>query len=141
MIDPILDTIIPQDKELGLPSAAAINFDSYAARYGIQDLVARYANLVDLTAEAKLKKPFRDLDADERFAVITATTAKDFRLYSGFVIHVMRAYYTHKQVLSQIGSGAVPPFPTGNVIDQGDWDLLEPVYERGPICRAVEDFS
>ncbi|MCA3017486.1 MAG: hypothetical protein ING66_12110 [Rhodocyclaceae bacterium] len=141
MVDQILDTIIPQDEALGLPSAARINFDAYCAQYGIQDLVARYGNLVELTAEAKLGKPFRHLDADERFAIITATSAKNFRLYSSFVIHVMRAYYTHKQVLSQIGSGAVPPFPTGNIIDQGDWDLLEPVYERGPIYRAIEDFS
>jgi hypothetical protein len=139
MIALILDTIIPSDQELSMPSAAAIDFDAYAARNGVQDLVARYAATVESVAQEKQALPFAALSKDDRLRVIDATRTKDIRLFSGFITHVFRAYYSDGEVLDRIGSGAVPPFPEGNVLENDDWSLLEPVYERGQIYRAVEE--
>jgi hypothetical protein len=141
MLFSILDTIIPEEIDFGMPSAAGIDFESYMAKYGIGELVSLYIDLIEATAEAKLQMRFQDLDGDQRIAVVNATSTKDFRLFSGFVMHVFRAYYTHAEVLAKIGSGSVPPFPTGNVIVQDDWDLLEPVYERGAVYRDVKELS
>lgn len=139
MIALILDTVIPADQDLGMPSAAAIDFTAYCARYGVQETADRYAALVEATAQEKQSSAFADLGEDDRMAVINATRTKDIRLFSGFITHVFRAYYADGEVLARIGSGAVPPFPDGNVLDSDDWSLLEPVYERGPIYRAVEE--
>ncbi|MBK9443383.1 MAG: hypothetical protein IPN53_19665 [Comamonadaceae bacterium] len=139
MIALILDTFIPAEQELGMPSASAIDFDGYANRYGVQDLVSRYAALVDAVAFEKLTQPFSTLSEGERLNVINATRAKDIRLFSGFITHVFRAYYSAAEVLTLVGGGAVPPFPDGNVLENDDWTQLEPVYERGPIYRAVEE--
>jgi hypothetical protein len=139
MIVLILETVIPSDQDLGMPSAAAIDFDAYAARYGVQELASRYAALVDSVAQERLAQPFSALSEDERLDVVNVTRTKDIRLFSGFITHVFRAYYSDGEVLARIGSGAVPPFPEGNALAADDWGLLEPVYERGPIYRAMKE--
>lgn len=139
MVALILDTIIPADNELGMPSAAMIDFEAYVQRYCIQEPVSRYTLLVEAVAQEKLGRPFDMLETEERLAVVNATRTKDIRLFSFFLTHVFRAYYSHRDILQRIGSGAVPPFPDGNRLEPDDWDLLEPVYERGPIFRVVEE--
>lgn len=139
MIDSILETIIPTDVELQMPSAAAIGFDAYSARYGIEDLVTRYQALVETLAQEKKGMAFIQLTEEERLAIINACRTTDIRLFSAFLTHVFRAYYTHQGVLDRIGSGSTPPFPDGNSIEQDDWSILESVYERGQIFRPVEE--
>jgi hypothetical protein len=141
MIALILDTIIPADQELDMPSAASIDFDTYTVRYGVQDLTSRYSALVESVAQEKQSQPFSALNEDQRLSVVNATRSKDIRLFSGFITHVFRAYYSDGEVLARIGSGAVPPFPEGNALESDDWGLLEPVYERGQIYRTVEEPS
>ena len=137
MIAPILETLIPPDQELGMPSAAAIGFDAYVQRYGIQETVSRYAVLVETLSDDKFKHPFSALCSDDRLALLNASRTADIRLFSEFLTHVFRAYYSNREVLDRIGSGSVPPFPEGNPMDQDDWSILEPVYERGQIFRNV----
>jgi len=43
------------------------------------------------------------------------------------------AYYRDKRVLKSIGVDPRPPFPEGYEVEAGDWDLLEPVRQRGEI--------
>lgn len=137
MINLILDTVIPADMELNMPSAATIDFDAYATRYHVNNLISIYAALVDVTAQEMLNQPFSKLSEGNRFVVINATRTKDFRLFSSFITHIFRAYYSDNEVLTRIGSGAVPPFPDGNSLEPDDWSLLAPVYERGSIYRIV----
>ena len=33
---------------------------------------------------------------------------------------------------------STPPFPGGHEIEQGDWNLLDPVKARAPFYRRVE---
>ena len=122
-----------------MPSAAAIDFDAYVQCYGIQETVSRYAVLVETLSNDKLKQPFSALSSDNRLAILNASRTVDIRLFSEFLTHVFRAYYTHREVLDQIGSGSIPPFPEGNPMEQDDWSILEPVYERGQIFRNAEE--
>lgn len=138
MLALILDAIIPADPQLGMPSAASIGFDSYITRYGLQDTMTRYTTLVADLAQEKQGQPFTALATQTRLDVITASRAKDIRLFSSVITHVLRAYYSHRDVLGRISSGAVPPFPDGNMLESDDWTLLEPVYERGPIYRHIQ---
>lgn len=50
---------------------------------------------------------------------------------------LLKAYYTNPSVQVQIGVGDKPPFPDGRAIYEGDLELLEPVFNRGPIFREV----
>lgn len=136
-IELILDTLIPADAELGMPAASRIGFDSYIQRYGIEDIVTRYGALADSLAQDKLARSFDSLDNEARLTILNASRSADIRLFSSFLTHVFRAYYSDRDVLERIGSGSVPPFPEGNPLDQDDWSCLEPVYERGQIFRDI----
>ena len=120
-----------------MPSAAGINFASYAVRYGIQEVVARYVALVSTLAHERMTQPFSALDGDSQLAILNATRTADILLFSAFLTHVFRAYYTDREVLERIGSGSVPPYPDGNPCEPDDWTILEPVYERGQMYRNV----
>jgi hypothetical protein len=48
---------------------------------------------------------------------------------------VARCYYRDDRVMRAIGMEPRAPFPKGFVIEQGDFDLLDPVRARGPIYR------
>jgi len=52
-------------------------------------------------------------------------------------IVVMQSYYQNPRVLAAHGLAARPPFPLGHEVDSGDWSLLDPVKNRGPIYRPV----
>ena len=135
----ILDAFIPADSELGMPSAADLDFAGYAARHGIGALTVALENLVEDLARSQHGEPFEALDEGCRLQVLQAARSRDFRGFSDFVTHLFRAYYSDRKVLSRLGAGAVPPFHEGNALEADDWSLLEPVYDRGPIYRTWEE--
>ncbi len=139
MIKLVLDTFIPGDTSLGMPSAALIDFETYQRKYGIHQLVSDFLAELAVLSLDKFGKKFADLNEDSRLAVVNACKAKNVRLFAAFLTNCFRAYYSDKAVLSCIPTGSVPPFPIGNVLEQDDWSLLEPVYDRGPIYRTVPE--
>jgi hypothetical protein len=162
MLNCILETIIPAEPVRGLPSAAEIGFAAYCRQYAAQGGSDTFCALVDavmreekgLEREQQIgqkvtkelaKEPegdavtgFRTLDEDARLRVLNLCRSRDIRLFSSFITHVFRAYYSHPDVLARIGSGAVPPFPQGNSLASDDWTILEPVFQRGAVYRKVE---
>ena len=64
---------------------------------------------------------------------------KNVRLFSDFLKNVFRFYYSDIKVLTLINVGSSPPFPEGNIIEEDDWTMLIPVYERGSIYREFDD--
>jgi len=138
MLNSILETIIPAEPERGLPSAAEIGFMTYCRQYALQGLSATFCAQVEATTQQELGEDFRTLDEDARLRVLNLCRSRDIRLFSSFITHVFRAYYSHLDVLARIGSGAVPPFPQGNSLASDDWTILEPVFQRGAMYRKVE---
>ena len=49
---------------------------------------------------------------------------------------VAQCYYQDPRVLEALGFEARPPFPAGHELEEGDWDLLEPVKSRQPLFRV-----
>ncbi|MGE4280052.1 MAG: hypothetical protein AB7G62_10725 [Magnetospirillum sp.] len=129
MKDVFLDTILPGDEGLGLPSASAI-----AVVLVEWD---QYAPVLDQLAIEAGGESFLALDAPSRLALVEKSRRKQARLANGVIVAALKAYYTHPQVLHALGAGAVPPFPDGNFLEDDDWSILEPVFERGPIWREV----
>ncbi len=48
---------------------------------------------------------------------------------------VLQCYYRDDRVLASVGHEARPPFPKGNVLEQGDWSLLDAVRNRPAFWR------
>lgn len=139
MIKLVLDTFIPGDTSLGMPSAALIDFETYQCKYKIQQLVSDFLAELALLSLDKFGKRFVDLNEDSRLAAVNACKSKNVRLFADFLTNCFRAYYSDQAVLNRLPTGSVPPFPIGNVLEQDDWRLLEPVYDRGPIYRTVPE--
>jgi hypothetical protein len=48
---------------------------------------------------------------------------------------VLQAYYRDDRVLLTLGLEARAPYPTGHVVEQGDWSLLDAVRNRPQLWR------
>ena len=138
MIELVLDTLLPGDPAFGMPPASTLDFEGYQLRHRVTDQVDAFLDMLARVARGKFGAPFDQLESSQRLAAINACKLADVRLFSAFVTHVMRAYYTERRVLGQLAVGAVPPFPAGNEIAADDWTILEPVYLRGQIWRNAE---
>jgi hypothetical protein len=137
MIDAVLNAIIPPDPVAGLPGASQIDFVAYVEKHSVEDLVQEYIELLAESAAQGAGGSLQEHDEPGLLRLVLATRSRNIRLFSGFLTHVFRAYYSHADVLARIGAGSVPPFPEGNELGEDDWSLLEPVYDRGPIYRLV----
>lgn len=138
MLNLVLDTLLPGDESLHAPPASSIDFEAYQHRFGIQQPVADFLQaLSDLAAQHHGQR-FESLDLEQRLKLVDALRRQDLRLFTSVVTHCLRAYYSSELVLRGLSSGAVPPFPEGNLMPEDDWSLLEPVYLRGPLDRPVD---
>lgn len=101
------------------------------------------------SAAAELNKGMDDFFAD--FGGVAAVSALDddgfkkvidnakqkYHPFLETVIRlVARAYYSDPRVLLSLNKEDRPPFPEGNVLEQGDWSLLDPVRKRDPFFRV-----
>ena len=131
----IIDTMLPGDPILGMPSASLIDFDIYLKRNGLTDLSRVFVQMLDKVCEEKIGGSFANLNAIQKMQAINFCKLVDIRLFSEMVSHLLKAYYTAPSVLIIIGSGSVPPFPNGNLIEEDEWTILEAVYNRGKIFK------
>ena len=139
MIKIVLDTLIPEDIQLKMPSASILDFNTYEIKHGIQKIVIDFLFVLTKISNDQFSRDFNELDEDQRMKVLNACKVENIRLFSLFLKHVFRAYYSDIKVLSILKVGSSPPFPDGNVIEEDDWTILLPVYERGSIYRVLDE--
>ena len=138
MINTILDTFIPGDYKLGMPPASKVDFNAYQHEHGIQQIVIDFLSELTKISLDTFAKEFKELDEEQRMHVLGAHKLINIRLFSTFLKHCFQAYYSDKGVLSILQVGTSPPFPEGNVLEEDDWNILIPVYERGSIYRTSD---
>ena len=138
MINTVLDTFIPGDYELGMPPASKVDFNAYQHEHGIQQIVVDFLSELTKISLDTFEKEFKELDEGQRMHILGACKLINIRLFSTFLKHCFQAYYSDKRVLSILQVGASPPFPEGNVLEEDDWSMLIPVYERGSIYRTFD---
>ena len=51
---------------------------------------------------------------------------------------VLQCYYRDDRVLRALGIEPRPPFPTGRMVEQGDWSLLDAVRGRARMWRDLD---
>jgi len=137
MLNLIIDTILPGDCSLNLPPASQINLNIYVNRYNKQSLMDEFFNLINKVCLDNFGSNFSELSNDKRLKALEACKSANVRLFVDFITNVFRAYYTNPRVLEAINSGSIPPFPIGNALENDDWEILEPVFERGIIYRSI----
>lgn len=133
----IIDTMLPGDPSLGMPSASEIGVDTCLKQKGLECLVNDFITMVDEVSAQKHGHCLGQLQPEQRLQVINACKLVNVRLFSEMLSQLLRAYYTNPRVLVAVGAGSVPPFPGGNALGSDDWSVLEPVFLRGPIYREV----
>jgi len=138
MINTILDTFIPGDYKLGMPPASKVDFNAYQLEHGIEQIVIDFSSELTKISLDTFAKEFKELDEKQREHVLGSCKLINIRLFSSFLKHCFQAYYSDKGVLSILKVGSSPPFPEGNVLEEDDWDILVPVYERGSIYRTFD---
>lgn len=138
-LDLIVDALVPGDASRSLPSASRIDFNQYLTRYSLETLGSDFIAMLDKLCNEKFERSFVEMNSDERLKAVNACKLVNVRVFSDFVTHLLKCYYTSPSVLVKIGAGSVPPFPTGNVIAQDEWTILESVYERGKCYRDIEE--
>ena len=138
MIDLFCDTILTGDEELGMPPGSSVDVAAFISQHGADQPLEEFLSLLDTTAQDKYGDPFSKLDTEQRLACVELSKRKNLRLSISVIVMCLQAYYTDNTVLSCLPTGAVPPFPVGNVMEDDDWNILEPVFERGDTYRTVK---
>lgn len=137
MVNLIIDAILPGDLSLNMPAASQIIFSGCINTYSKQELVDKFLNLTNQVCLDKFAVNFSQLSNGDRLKALEATKSANIRLFIDFITNLFRAYYTNPKVLEAINSGSIPPFPAGNLLENDDWEILEPVFERGRIYRSI----
>ena len=107
-----------------LARASVYNEEQLATALGVSSTLInmeRYQN----TATAKQEIVAAKWRAVERPALATLRRV------------ILQCYYRDDRVVRALGREARPPFPKGNVLEQGDWSLLDPVRARPKMWRDV----
>lgn len=122
----ILDSIIPEDKNSGLPSLKDIGF---ADKVFVNSFFADLFRVIEHFIREKT------LSSSE----LTPESFKKekFKYYHEIAIVGINTYYVSEEVLSILHLSSVPPFPRGNIVLEGDLLLLEPVFLRGKKYREI----
>lgn len=136
-LDWLADLMIPADDRLGLPSGSGVGLRDLLRASGSDRQLTEHADQVESAAQAHLGKSLEHLSIEEFQAFLKAVRAEIDPHLRAFGAELLKAYYTHPTVRDAIGAGSRAPFPQGFTVYAGNLELLEPVFERGPIFRNV----
>lgn len=127
-IQAVLDTIVPPDRERGMPGAGALGLDGAVAAAVAAD--ERSSPLMAEALGALSSVAFAALPPGERAAAMRAVFDRYPGALDALCRHVYLAYYQHPEVLQAIGEPARPPFPEGFTVAPTDPDLLASLEAR-----------
>lgn len=137
-LEKLVSLMIPADEARGLPDGSKVSVGEFLKSEGIYEQLLAHLdelghqitavtglNLIELT-----QSQFDGLLKEQK--KIIEPIVKQI----GPVL--LKAYYTNPIVQKRIGVGDKPPFPDGKIVHEGNLELLEPVFNRGPIYRSIE---
>ncbi len=131
----VLDALVPASPDGRLPGVGAVGVGRHveqtlAALPDLRAMVVEGLRDLDVQARAQHDRPFVELDAAERAALV-AMQGFSYAL----VPHTYIGYYQHERVLAALGLDPRPPHPTGHAMPPDDVTLLDPVKARGARYR------
>tara|TARA_Y100000748_G_C15456124_1_gene472981 strand:+ start:939 stop:1403 length:465 start_codon:yes stop_codon:yes gene_type:complete len=131
----LLNLIIPSSEDGKMPSAAEVGFINYLDQN--KQITWIKEGLLNIIEESQKKygKNFKNLSSLEQSELIDNLRRRFLRFFNHLTTEVIKCYYQNDTVLDGIGVDTRPPFPNGQILEEGDLSLLEPVYLRGKIYR------
>ena len=130
-------TILPGDTDLGLSALTLQQVDDFLIKNKRDiDWDVWFSIIENITNEV-FGKSFSELDQNERMNSIEMAQRKNFRLATNIIVTCLEIYYTNPDVLVAIGASPTLPYELGQVIDGGNWDILDPVSQRGQMYTDV----
>jgi hypothetical protein len=131
----LADMMIPASAKYRIPGAGddAI-FADILKSFG-QD--AHHVRDVVQTLDRLSGGVFADLAADRQAAVAAQLREQGGTPLTMLSRIILLCYYRDDRVMRSLGMELRPPFPKGFEVEPGDWSLLDPVRQRGPVYRKV----
>ena len=130
-LDAVLDTILPSDPVIGLPSGSAAGLAIGRAAAGpVLPLVL---------AAAGSEQSFLAASAEARRTAIEAAERQAPEAFRTLLALLLADYYESESVLNAFGWRAEPPQPRGHplaTMDEATGEALKRVRRRGKIWRS-----
>ena len=117
----VLDAMIPPSAEYDVPGGG----DELI----LDDVLRTGAALVPVLTDALAHV---DADADDLLACLPPD------LVPALIGLLAQCYYRDDRVMRSLDMEPRPPFPGGFEVEDGDWNLLDPVRARAPFYRRVD---
>jgi hypothetical protein len=140
-LDAVLEIIVPKDPLRGLPSARDVEVLAYLSAHAADywSELERQLHTLDASARRQFALPFAELTVDERMRVAQLLRNSDPAFLRRLALEAVTCYYQDDRVMTAIGLEPRPPAPKGHEVYAGDFSLVKPVLERGPIWRRTGD--
>lgn len=132
-LEAVLDTILPSEAGMGLPSGSAAGLDMDR-----QDAAAGPV-LRLVQAAAGGEESFLGASAEDRRATLEAAERQAPEAFRALLAVLLPDYYESEAVLNAFGWRAEPPQPQGHhvaAMDGATGQALERVRQRGKIWRS-----
>ena len=132
-LDALLEVLIPADPDRNLPSARGMPVTTRLDDRELADLKAELARL-DAESSERFSESFAATTTENR-VVIVREVFEPSTFFRRFMHATLTIYYMDDAVMTYHGLNPRPPFPEGNEVVTGDFDLLAPVRARPPFYR------
>ena len=120
-----------------MPSAKEVEFKKYLIETNpsfLKEIGSKLKTLNKLSKDI-YKFNFVDLPKQNKEKIFQKLLKFEGIFMKQFSHQLMDCYYTNDRVLEGLGLEVKPPFPDGNIVESGDFRLLEPVIQRGNFMR------
>ena len=128
-------TILPGDADLGLSALTSKQVDDFLKKNQSDVDWDSWFSTIKCTSYEIFIKNFSELDQAERMIAIEKSQRKNFRLATNVIVTCLEIYYTNPDVLVAIGASRNGRYEQSEIADDGNWDILGSVVQRGQMYR------
>ena len=138
MLRVLVEDMVPKSEHYGVPGAGddVIFKDILSEARRNFSLVQKELRTLSEAAEQIFGKSYTRLEHNDRASV--SEKFLDSTKEGAIVRIVLQCYYRDDRVMRSLGMDPRPPFPSGHVIEDPDWSLLEGVRKKNKTYRSTE---
>ena len=138
-LDALMNLLIPASTDGRMPAARTLNLYKDVANIRAGDRALFDEGLADLDRRATELHctTFARLPHEQAKSLVDALRDQRSSFVQSFVAQTVGRYVAHPAVMPLLGLEARPMWPQGNVVDEGDWALLDVVKQREKFYRKV----
>ncbi len=135
LLQRLLDALLPASADGRLPAGSAVGFLEMLEQQGEWGWLCAELQPVRQSCADAMMEGRGALSALDPQALLERLKSQHFTFLNALSKKLMHCYYQDGRVMQAIGLEARAPFPMGYHVEEGDWSLLEAVYDRGELYR------